>query len=370
MYPRKYFPLVVLLLALGACEVAEEQEVPPVSGDPLDDAAVSQASESKYQAESMIEREFGNLQRWGGGIVVVGQVEIPDGTPVASRTTLLADGSFATALYPGRRVAFYAHGYDPLVIDTRNEVKPHVHDVGTHRFIRTESNETRTLSGTISGPVEGTVRLQLSLRNEAYLGRDHGHWGGRPVVPVERKGAVSGETFAFEGLSAVPYLLKVSAPGFVSQDFEVDPVDRGRIDLGEIRMTPARRVAFEYVSQFDVKNLTAQTDVYSAEVVADGENRFVYTGERDSLGNEFFLTLEPGDTGVAVRHRWHPYEPYDLGPASLEPLLDPVTLTRKLNSLEPSRALTLRDGHVYFFCNEDRGTNCLFRVTASTPAYD
>jgi hypothetical protein len=39
------------------------------------------------------------------------------------------DGSFATAVYPGRSLEFYAHGHNPLIIETGKHFAGSVFDV-------------------------------------------------------------------------------------------------------------------------------------------------------------------------------------------------------------------------------------------------
>ncbi len=356
----KRLPLLLLLsLLLAGCQSI--RQVPPAEEPEVDPM---EALQKDHLSAHRLESELGRVKRWGNGEVLVGRVVAPTATRVASRTNIHPDGSFATALFPGRQLIFYAHGYEPLVVARRNEISPSIHDVGVHEFTKSEVSQTRTASGSVVTSEPREIKVDLILPNNAYLGNDAGYWGGPVSHSVERKRLQSGEHFRFEGLSKIPYTLVISAPDFVTRRFQIEPTADDRA-LGDIILEKARVIRFDYVSQIDLASLNGDGERFSQTVICNGTNRFTYAESQDAHRNALFLRLAPTPGGVEASYTWHPSDFFDLGPGSLEDFMDDARLQLLLSKLQPARRMVLQDGHVYFFRNEYRNTSCLFQV--STP---
>jgi hypothetical protein len=360
---RGVFAAVCLLVvrAAGQTVASETVVVPP-------------ELKQRYLAAKQIEMEYRSVFR-GEGEVLVGKLIRPAGVSVASRTPIISkDGSFATAVYPKRKLIFYAHGYDALVVEQGTEVVPFVRDVGEHSFTPTPPERRRTVSGSVAldGPAPAypvQIEAELTITNSSYLYRDHGHRGGNVTVKVQTLTLNSGDALRFEGLSAIPYDLKLSAPGYISQKLTIDPEASDKIDLGPLALAIAPVLDFTYVAQLDLRAV-ASWDVsapITQKVTCDGDERFRYTDVRDKLNNRFYLRLNPLATGVEASFWASPCEFYDLGPGVLAAFLDNREWVARLSESKPAGRAVLQPGHVYFFQEPSRATNCLFAVGPSGP---
>lgn len=333
----------------------------------------------KYAAAKSIPAEYQKHFREKGD-VWVGRLVTPSDARVASRTAVLRDGSFATALYPGRQLVFYAHGYDPLRVEHGEEIMPSVRDAGELMFTRTAPEKLRVLKGTAklanaaaNQTTEPQISSALLLINNDYLYRDHGHRGGLVQVKVQEIKLTPGAPFRFDGISPLlPYSIKFSAPGFITQTRTIDPAAVGEVELHTIELQAAPVLNFRYLSQLnlDARDSWKAAEVTEKSVVCDGDNEFVYTDQRDRLRNRLYLRLKPGEDGVKASFWAYPSEFRDLGPGGLEASVnDTGWLDQPPEARNPSEQI-LRPGRVYFFQNRERGTNCLFEVVAEpAPAF-
>ena len=271
--------------------------------------------ESKsYDALKSLDNSKGFIKRiWRGqGDVILGRLEIPDETKVSSRVPIRKDGSFCTPLYFGRKLMFYAHGYDaleayhlpkPKVWRPRPEAA--VFDVGQLVLEKSKENDLRNLKVLPvlidDGEKKTALSCSLSIQNNDYLWQDHGYSGGARVqVNVESKRVLSGTSVDFQGLSRIPYVLKLSAPAYVSQEFKIDPKANGVIDLQEITLIPAVKYKFSYRARIRKKQgeWIEDKNLKTEVVFCDGKAEFNFTKERDGLGNFLSLRLKPTNQGV------------------------------------------------------------------------
>ncbi len=327
----------------------------------------------RYLAAKQIKVEYRPVFR-GEGEVLVGSLVRPDGVIVATRTPISKDGSFATAVYPGRKLIFYAHGYDALVVDQGVKVLPSLRDVGAQTFTRASPERLRSVAGNValdvpasSTPVQ--IEAVLGITNSAYLYRDHGHRGGNISAKVKTLTLNSGDAFRFEGLSAIPYDLKLSASGYISRKLPIDPGASGEIALGSLSLTRAPVLEFNYVAQLDLKAV-ADWDTSAPgtqRVTCNGDTRFTYTDVRDKHRNQFYLRLNPLESGVEASFWAFPCRFYDLGQGVLKTFLDNREWVARLAELKPADRAVLQPDHVYFFHEPSRGTNCLFAVGPAGP---
>jgi ATP-dependent protease ClpP protease subunit len=322
----------------------------------------------RYLAAKQIEVEHRSVTR-GQGDVLVGKLVRPSGVNVASRTPIAKDGSFATGVYPGRTLTFYAHGYDALVVTGGTEILPHLRDVGEQSFTPSPPDTLRTVSGTVSlaapapaNPVK--INAVLGITNSVYLYHDHGHRGGNISVKVRTLSLNSGERFTFEGLSPIPYDIKLSAPDYIARRITLDPGARGKISLDPVSLAPAPVLEFTYVAQLNLDDI-ANWDISSPttqKIACDGDRTFRYTEARDKFRNRFYLRLKPLDAGVEASFWASPCQFYDLGPGVLATFLKNREWVTRLPELKPADRAILQPGHVYFFQEKSRATNCLFAL--------
>jgi len=323
----------------------------------------------RYEAAQRIPNEVRyRIQRnWKGkGQVLVGRVTEPPEVEVSRRATIEADGSFATAVYPGRTLEFYAHGYDPLIIEAKEHIIGFVYDAGENHFEKSPSARLRILEASISleAPNETSPQITAELRipNDATVSRDHGHWQHRNEPIAESAKLAHGEALRLEGLSPIPYELLLQAPDYIEQRIEIDPHARGSIDLGNIELQRAKLLRFRFISQFEMNRPSEWSEPKQLDILCDGNNEFLFTDHRDKHRNRMRLRLYPEKDGVEAGFPWVPAEYYDLGRGSLDEFIHEKRSLRDLGKPVSERRLPLKDGHIYFFRHKGKEVNCLIQV--------
>lgn len=300
----------------------------------------------------------------GDGIVIVGKLELPAHAKVSSRIPIYQDSSYCTALYEGRRLVFFAHGYDPLEITNYVQIATNVYDAGSQQFIKAAPENTRTLCGSVvtasTGKEPTRINCALQIRNEAYLWQDHGYRAGATItVNADSTKLDSGMPFFFRGLSRLPYRLVLTAPGHIKKEIELDQARDGAIDLGEIALDPALSYRIRYrerVRQNGGKWIGGDT-VKSSMLLCDGRNEFSFTKQRDGLGNSLKLRMHPAKNNVTASFFYHQRNSfYDLGQCSADDL--PSWATVDTSHLKGDSGALLKDGHAYYFTiDEINGTS-------------
>lgn len=360
--PRSLVAGLRLALAMAVTSLgAFAQTAEPVASDPLLDSL------GRYAAAETAVTEYRPVHR-GEGAVFVGRIAVPPNVVVATRTTIQRDGSFATAVYPGRTLVFYAHGHDPLVVSEGTEIFPKLRDAGELRFTPTPPELMRTAVGQArladNSPSAPRIQTTLGITNLSYLWRDHGHRGGNLTVDVRTVSLRSGDAFHFDGLSAIPYHIRFTAEGYITRQVELPPKATGKITLGPIILDRAPVLTFTYLPQID---LSAPDDWSTAApqsqtITCDGDTRFLYTDARDRLRNKFYLRLKPGKRHVEASFWAIPSEFYDLGRGKLADYTADHSWIDRLPKHKPAIQQALVPGRVYFFRNVGRDTSCLFAV--------
>ena len=334
--------------------------------EPLEE--VAESLRERYQAAERIpdEVKYRIKRNWSGkGQVLVARVIEPVHTEVSRRATIEDDGSFATAVYSGRSLEFYAHGYDPLIIEAKEHIAGSVYDAGENHFEKAPPQRIRQLKGTIRLESTDTqlpeVALLLNIPNDTTVSRDHGHWQHRTEPTAESQTHHNGDPFSFEGLSAIPYELVIKAQGHIEQRIEIKPHLRGIIDLGDVSVIRAKTLRFRYVSQINMEKLGDWPEAQEVDILCNGRTQFLFTEHRDKHRNLMRLRLTPTENKVEAHFGWIPAEYYDLGLGNLE---DFISGKRKieLSKTVSDRRLPLQEGHIYFFRHKGKEVSCLFSI--------
>jgi hypothetical protein len=308
-------------------------------------------------------------QLWKGqGNVVVGKLEIPpnvDPQQIAARTVLLNDGWFAARLFAGRTLCFRAHGYKSIDIQPPQNA-PLVYDAGTIKLEAVDKKDLTTVRGIANFPkgFEGNrILIELELEQPPPIFADDAYEGG-PMRPVVNQLYMpADEEFRFDKLSNFDYRLRISAPHFIVKEVPLPATRDKDFNAGKETLVPSPLLIFNYVSQFkDVP--PAETKQQSIE--CDDHRTFIFTTQRDELGNKLDFRLHP-DAGKVVARFWmFPSGFYDLGKAILKDEIASFSLERvkKLHTQQDQQPL--EDGHVYYFECPNRNANCLFSVSVPT----
>jgi|GEM_PF-3867484 hypothetical protein len=339
-------------------------------------ATLARRSAPDYAALDQVAAEQDFIDRiWSGaGQVVVGRLQLPPNAQVASRIPFRSDGSYCTALYPGRRLTFYAHGYDPLEIVAKNRLAPRLWDAGTQPLVPASAADRRRVQFSAAFPAarsdSPSILATLLLRNRDSLWHDDGNRCGAAIsVVAETKTFAAGQTVEFDDLSRLPYVVVLTAPGHVKQERAIAPEQSGTIDLGAVALEPAPRFRLTYKVRIRHGGGPWQEDgaVHSADVICNGDAEFRFTRERDGLGNRLELRLQPDGQAVVASFFYHKNDSFhDLGPAAPDALpgwddMPPAPGTGAVR-------LPLRDGHLHSFAVDDvNGTDVrlLFRADAN-----
>ncbi len=318
-----------------------------------------QATLPAYESAEYIPEELESVNDYwdGRGRVIVGKVNKPEGAITCSRAPIEDDGSFCTALYPGRTLIFYANGYAPLVVDKWTKIQPKVFDAGTVSFEKAAPEDLRSLQAKVSleTPTGDTqISYRLRLHNDAYLFDDHGHAGSCTItVTVKTKKLAPGQTFSAEGLSRIPYYLELSAPGYIEQKIDIDPEQSGAIDLGDITLqrAPEFRITYKARTRQDGGPWAGGDDVKTTDLVCTGADEFLFTDTRDGLGNKLSLRMKPKGGDVEASFYYYTNAFYDLGKTSSDAL--PAWQDIDLGRRSGSPRMDMQSGHLYYFKVED-----------------
>ena len=310
------------------------------------------------------------------GPVVVGRVHLQDrmdATPIVARTQVRDDGWFAAALHPSRQLAFRAHGYEPL--DIPPPAAPGIVRIPDLVLKRVPAAETAEVRGRIIGPAHSpTASVKLVVAPAPPLWQDSGYESGANFsAVVDTRRVPSAGEFTFSGLAPIEYELHLSAPGCTSLKRTFVPDRRAHLSLGDIALSPAPKLVFEFVSQF--KSLAEARGFPQQRVTIEctGDTRFRFTNQRDSLGNALYLRLAPGTDPEAVPPApvpgqvkagfWYsPAQIHDLGKISLVEIIASANDALLRPAPHAPEEVILQPGHTYFFECPDKNATCLFSV--------
>ena len=319
------------------------------------------SAKPSYASMKNLDAEKRFVERiWDGkGIVIVGRLSVPNDLHIASRTPIQKDGSYCTALYPGRRLVFYAHGCNPLEITKYSEIAPNVYDAGPLTFCKATGKDVRELRGKVvaqnSAGKSVPVTCALQIRNEEYLWQDHGYQGGaRLNVTVASQDVSQGQTLAFSGLSRIPYDLVVRASGFIGTRLPIARDGEGVIDVGTVTLAPAKtlRITYKVRVRKNGGEWTGDDSIKTAVISCDGASAFRFTNQRDGLGNTLELRMTPTPLSVAASFFFYkPDSFYQLGrvPPTEIPKWNDVDISAHTGS--PN--VQIQDGNLYFFTVDD-----------------
>lgn len=310
------------------------------------------------------------------GQVVVSRVHLQDrmdSTPIVTRTQVRDDGWFAAALHPSRQLAFRAHGYEPL--DLPPPDAPGIVRIPDLILKRVPEAETAEVRGKVIGPAQSTTAtIKLVVAPAPPLWQDFGYESGANFSAVAATRRVpSGEDFTFSGLAPIEYELHLSAPGCTTLKRTFVPDRRARLALGDIALIPAPKLVFEFVSQFKTLAEARGFPQQRRTIECNGENRFRFTNQRDTLGNAFDLRLAPGTDPDAVppvpapgqvkADFWFsPAQIHDLGKVSLVEIIASANDALLRPAPQAPASVILQPGHTYFFECPDKNATCLFSV--------
>lgn len=314
-----------------------------------------------YASMAHVKDELPPFRFWRGAAwkVIVGRLDIPEGVTVAARTVIYEDDSYAAGVYKDQPLIFFAHGYEPLVITQVMPLKECVFDAGVHSFVTPSVDDIRELRGTVvargAGKEATEIRCALEIHNEEYIGTDHGYpCDANVYVTVSGQKAKADGGFEFHGLSRIPYWLRISSPGYIEQEIEIDREQNGVIDLGDVVLSwsPVYRIRYEARVRHKQGEWLYSPSGAEHSMECNGHNQFRFSDERDGLGNSLVLRMKPQDDGVKASFFFYQESFYDLGPlgsAAGLPAFDEVDVVGC-----PGRShITLKDGHAYYFSAED-----------------
>ena len=303
-----------------------------------------------YMSLKTLDQELNFANRWhGGGTVIIGRLDLPKDAEVTSRTRIFPDGSFAAAVAPGRELAFYAHGYDPL--------KAKIYDAGTLGFSRAAPDNLRSVKFTVSMAdpgVDAKATIQLIVYNHSFLFQDAGHSGGHVELVAETKLATNGQAVIFTGLSRNPYKLVFTAPGHITQYEIIDPKQDGVIDLGHIDLIKAKTLEITYRTRVRRNGGEWITDQQPkrATIVCDGTSELRFSDIRTGLGAKLDLRLLPSGNDVYASFFYTGADFFSLGVGSISDVgeFDSIAVDE---SVEADNGVKLESGGLYYFRVKD-----------------
>jgi hypothetical protein len=305
------------------------------------------------------------------GYVIVGRLNIPKDARVSARIPIYDDGSYCTAISRGRKLFFFAHGYKPLEITPSSKIATNVYNAGLKSFIKAKPDDIRQLEAKITAAhlSNGTLPITCSLQisNYKYLWQDHGNRCGAPItVEVASQRISSGAAIKFEQLSRIPYVLVITAPGYIKQELTISETKDGIINMGKICLMPAKKILITYrarVRQKDGKWISDDA-LKTAVISCDGSSEFLFSNQRDGLGNSLELRMSPKEN--IVKASFFYYQPnsfYNLGARNIKDIKGwkAVDISRATGSTEA----VLQNNKLYYFrINDINGTDIelLFHV--------
>ena len=306
---------------------------------------------------------------WGKAHVVVGQVRLEepsDELQIVSRTQILDDGYFAAFLAPSRTLSFRAHGYEPLDITPPSDAGKLVR-VGENVMEKTPRDQLASLKGRVVGPdavSSGKAKVLLKVDWAPPIWLDEGRECASVAQSVVESRQISfGEEFIFNGLSPIPYEIEITSEGYNSVSRTVTPQRGETMVVEDIQMSGSPQVRLTWIAQFDAPTEIQGKNTTSKTIVCDGDSTFLFTDERDELGNKLHLYLLPTDKGVESYFWYTGSSFHDLGATSLDETRN-VLAKDGLPSEDSSagRKIILQDGHVYLFRCPEKKASCLFLV--------
>jgi hypothetical protein len=297
----------------------------------------------------------------GAGHVLAGRVVLENGDHIANcRSRLLADGSFCAAVYPGRDLVVYAHGYEPLILTPPSSPNYAIAYYGDITMTRLPEAELASVRGTlVLGPNASAsgemATLRLMLDKPPPIWNDSGDEGSSiGFTPLVAEKQVGLGAFEFKGLSPSPYRLNVSRTGYIIQSIPFSPDRKGVVDLGNIVLQKARVLTFRYLSRTRTAGATwvEQAGIAASSIICDGHTPLHYADAKDSLGNKLDIRLTPKDEGVEASFFFNPGTQsvfYDLGPGTVESLGIYSRAEELVAKATPQPNVILQTGHCYLF---------------------
>lgn len=256
-----------------------------------------------------------------GGSVITGRLLLPRDAKVAARTNLTGDGRFCAAVAKRRTLIFMAHGYEPLKVTDAVPVADNVFDADVRPFIRAKSEDLRTVKATLQTPSATgqapAITCTLRLVNNASLFDDDGYAGGSPDIEIASQKLAPGQSFAFSGLSRLPYQLAISAPGHIAQTLKIDLEQSGTIDFGTITLKRAATLHIDYRARVRRTGgpWVGPDSTQTADISCTGKSSLNFTDQRDKLGNTLSLRLLPKDEGIEASFFFYKPENFHVLPA-------------------------------------------------------
>jgi len=295
---------------------------------------------------SRIERTRAEIQRYGGGHVIVGRVvlegpEEQDPRLVTAQMEILPEGYFVGPVKDlVRPVGFRMHGYTPVDLALKGLSGPVVY-VGHVRLKPLPENEKARVTGRIileGDPDASSARVLLSIDTDpvntpsnGVSGRPGGLWGEplKPSIPP------SGQ-FAADGFSPSRYYLAVSAPGYVEQWKYVTFRPGELLDLGTIVLEKEKRISITY---YVAPAPPFRGAVRETQTIPGGAK---WKATQDSYGWDLVFQQKGGK--ILFGYNYAPCEIADLGPGELDSFLD---ADRKTARFKTPYNLEAHEGHVY-----------------------
>ena len=311
-------------------------------------------------------------QYWDGeGTVMYGRVRLADGkddVPIVSRTAIYEGGYFAAAVHASRKLTFRAHGYAPIDIVHPGQLGQ-LHNVGELVLRRTKKSEQGRISGTVQGLSVGEkAEVTLRVFSAPPMWSDHGtEAGATSGYDVETVACVTGDRFQFDGVSLMAYQVVLRAVGYETIKKRLFLHHAPVYELGDLQLRPARVLSVDYVSQLTPDTDLAEVEVLQTTITCNGDSRFLFSDEVDSMGRARYLRIFPKREVVEASYWMSPSSFTDLGAGTLTEILQTETAKHLLTHAQGSRTTYLRPGRVYFFHCRGNRANCLFAVREQEP---
>ena len=317
---------------------------------------------NRRDLDAEIAKAKAQLKTYGGGHVVVGRIVLDgpgDPQDVMAQMPILAGGYFAGPTKDLERpIGFRMHLYAPVDFELEG-LSGDVVDLGTIHMKPLAPKDLSDLKGKIvldGGGELNSATLELSVSTAPVNTPSNGysprsHWPDHIKAKVQPDGTVSAS-----GFSPIEYYCTVSAPGALTQAFDVTFEPGKPYDLGTITMERPRQISLTYMvakaQSFD--HLRAKT-----VILTSGDD---WKAESGIYGNDLKFQQKQG--AVYAHAFYQPCYMADLGEGELQ---DFVQTAATMELHDQPRDPEIQDGHVYLVHQVTWKHWILFRAEVKEP---
>jgi len=348
----RYFwvwPVVMVLLASAS---AAESSLPTLDGS---------SPRARALLLDRIEKAKEDVNRFGGGYVIVGRVVVEKGddvTLVNSQMRILEGGYFASATKDLiRPVGFRMDQYAPYDLELAGR-EGDIVDVGDIVMRRLPAEQLVPVKGKIvlqggEDPRRASVKFSITkgpVNTPSNGTEPRPYWPESFIAEVNADGVID-----MNGFSPTEYYCTIEADGFVKKLLRVDFEPNEGADIGTILLEKARRILLEYIVSDN--NDFELSDARKMEL--HGGDFFKATP--DIYGWDLQFAQKDGE--LFFRYSYAPCYISDLGKGELEDFLDTDVGPPKVRPWK----LLFNSGHVYLLDQRFWKRLVLFKVTIEQP---